>query len=122
MHAENIHMRWKRQIRGASRKLAFNLSVRKGKKRCVLTPGLHAQWNVLRILSKTRTKAEDLTFVSLLVSFSQLYVEQHPLVLVHMYLPAAVLALAVPLGPVWGEDHATWTREVAPTLCCRERQ
>lgn len=55
-------------------------------------------------------------------AFSQLDVEQHPLVLVHVYLPVAVLALAVPLGPVWGEDHTSWTREVAPTLRCRERQ
>lgn len=57
----------------------------------------------------------------MLVSFSQLYVEQHPLVLVHVYPPAAVLALAIPLGPVWGEDHTTRAREVAPALRCRER-
>lgn len=56
-----------------------------------------------------------------MVSFSQLYVEQHPLVLVHVYPPAAVLALAIPLGPVWGEDHTTRTRKVAPALRCRER-
>lgn len=68
------------------------------------------------------TKAEDLRFVSPLVSYSQLHVEQHPLVLVHVYLPAAVLALAVPFGPVWGEDHTSRAREVAPALRCRERQ
>lgn len=54
------------------------------------------------------------------VFLSQLHVEQNPFVLADVDPPAAVLALAVPLGPVWRQDDASGTSQVASTLSCRE--
>ncbi len=51
---------------------------------------------------------------------SQLHVEQHPFVLPDVDPPAAVLALAVPLGPVRRQDDASRTSQVASTLSCTE--
>lgn len=63
----------------------------------------------------------QLLFIGLLVFVLQLNIQQHSLVLLHMNPPAAVLAFAVPLGPVRGQNHAPRSGQVPPTLGCRER-
>ncbi len=50
----------------------------------------------------------------------QLHVQQDALVLGEVNPPAAVLALAVPFGPVWGQDNAAGAGQVTATESCRE--
>ncbi len=58
--------------------------------------------------------------LSVLVFFSQLYIKQHPFVFADMNPPAAVFPLAVPLGPVWRQNHTSGAGQVTSTLCCRQ--